>query len=228
MQSHPDRRVSVIIPVHNGAKYLAEAIESVLAQELAAHEIIVVDDGSTDQSAAIAGGFGKPVRVLRQARQGAGAARNAGARAASGTFLAFLDADDLWAPAKLARQMASFETVPGLNVVFTYVRNFHSPDLTAAQRERVYCPPEAMPGVAPSSLLLRTDSFIPFPEDLAVGELIPWLGRVRDLHLKVHILPEILVSRRLHETNLGRSLGERRKDYVVAIKQVLDARRRQS
>jgi glycosyltransferase involved in cell wall biosynthesis len=216
----------VIIPVHNGAKYLAQAIESVLAQELAAHEIIVVDDGSTDQSAAIAGGFGNPVRVFRQTKHGPGAARNAGVRAATGAYLAFLDADDLWAPAKLARQMAAFETIPGLDVVFTHVRNFHSPDLTAAQRERISCPPEAMPGMIPSTLLLHTASFIPFAENLAVGELIPWLGRVKDLNLKVHLLPEVLVSRRLHETNLGRSARDRRRDYLVAVKEVFDRRRK--
>ena len=218
-----DVRVSVIIPVHNGARYLAQAIESVLAQDLAAHEIIVVDDGSTDESASIAGGFGSLVRVLRQTQRGPNAARNAGVSAATGAFLAFLDADDLWAPAKLARQIESFEAISGLDVVFTYVRNFCSPELTAAQRKRIVCPPEAMPGMIPSSLLLRTASFLPFAENLVVGELVLWLDRIRDLNLKVHTLPEVLVSRRLHETNLGRSLGDGRRDYLVAVKEMLDS-----
>lgn len=212
----------MIIPVHNGARYLAEAIRSVLAQELPAQEILVVDDGSTDDSAGVAARFGNPVRVLRQTQQGPGAARNAGARQAAGEFLAFLDADDLWHPAKLALQVAAFDAIPGLAVASTHVQNFHSPDLTEAQRERILCPPGAMPGMIPSALLVRSTCFFPFPENLRAGELIPWLGRARDLQLKIHVLPEVLVNRRLHETNLGHK-GPR--GYLAAVKEMLDRRR---
>ena len=96
-------RFSVILPAYNAAATLARAIESVLEQSWPAHEIIVVDDGSTDHSASVAQGFGAAVTLLRQPNAGVSAARNAGARAASGDWLAFLDADDWYYPQRLKR-----------------------------------------------------------------------------------------------------------------------------
>jgi glycosyltransferase involved in cell wall biosynthesis len=90
-------RFSVVIPAFNSAATLARAIESVCAQSWPVHEIIVVDDGSTDATAEVATGFGGAVRLLRQANSGVSAARNAGAAAATGDWLAFLDADDWYA-----------------------------------------------------------------------------------------------------------------------------------
>jgi CTP:molybdopterin cytidylyltransferase MocA len=99
--------VSVVIPVYNGARYVWAAIESVLAQRSgrAAIECIVVNDGSTDDSAAVIASFGDRVVAIRQANAGVAAARNAGLRAARGEFVAFLDQDDWWLPEKIERQM---------------------------------------------------------------------------------------------------------------------------
>lgn len=94
-------RFSVIIPAYNAAGFLARAIESVRAQTWPAHEIILVDDGSTDATAAVAAGYGDSVRYLRQDNAGVSAARNAGAAAATGDWLAFLDADDWYYPDRL-------------------------------------------------------------------------------------------------------------------------------
>ncbi len=94
-------RFSVIIPAFNAAATLARAIESVRAQSWPAHEIIVVDDGSSDATAEVAGRFGDAVRLIRQGNRGVSVARNAGAAAASGDWLAFLDADDWYAPDRL-------------------------------------------------------------------------------------------------------------------------------
>lgn len=94
-------RFSVIIPAYNSAATLARAIESVRAQSWPAHEIIVVDDGSTDATAEIARQFGEDVRLIQQPNSGVSAARNAGAAAASGDWLAFLDADDWYAPERI-------------------------------------------------------------------------------------------------------------------------------
>ena len=94
-------RFSVIIPVYNAAATLARALDSVLAQTYAAHEIIVVDDGSSDASAAVAAGYGGKIRYLRQDNAGVSAARNRGAQVASGDWLAFLDADDWYYPDRL-------------------------------------------------------------------------------------------------------------------------------
>lgn len=94
-------RFSVVIPAYNAAATLAQAIESVRAQSWPAHEIIVVDDGSADATADVARGFGAAVTLIRQPNRGVSVARNAGASAATGDWLAFLDADDRYAPDRL-------------------------------------------------------------------------------------------------------------------------------
>ncbi len=94
-------RFSVVIPAFNAAVTLARAIESVRAQSWPAHEIIVVDDGSTDTTAEVAAGFGEAVRLIQQNNSGVSAARNAGVAAATGDWLAFLDADDWYAPDRI-------------------------------------------------------------------------------------------------------------------------------
>ncbi|HZP46336.1 MAG TPA: glycosyltransferase family A protein [Candidatus Binataceae bacterium] len=93
---------SVIVPAFNAAASLGSAIKSVLAQSFADYELIVIDDGSTDDTARIALSYADRAQILRQANRGPAAARNAGARVARGEWLAFLDADDTWAPHKLA------------------------------------------------------------------------------------------------------------------------------
>jgi hypothetical protein len=105
--------ISVITPCYNGGKYLRETIESVLAQTYPPLEMIVVDDGSTDDSAAIAESFGPPVRVIRQTNQGESAARNRGIAEARGDYLHFLDADDLLHPEAFARLADAVRDTPG-------------------------------------------------------------------------------------------------------------------
>jgi GT2 family glycosyltransferase len=94
-------KFSVIIPVYNSAKTLPRALESVIEQTWPAHEIVVVDDGSTDNSVQVAKGFGSKVRVIQQSNAGVSAARNRGAESATGDWLAFLDADDWYYPDRL-------------------------------------------------------------------------------------------------------------------------------
>lgn len=105
--------VTVIIPCHNAARWLAATLESALAQTWPALEILVVNDGSTDSSRAVAEGFAaRGVRVADQPNRGASAARNHGLRLARGEFIQFLDADDLISPDKIAAQIALLRTRP--------------------------------------------------------------------------------------------------------------------
>jgi GT2 family glycosyltransferase len=105
-------RLSVIIPTYNRADCIGRTLESVLAQSLAADEVIVVDDGSTDDTATIVASYGARVRYVRQANGGVAAARNHGARLAGGRWLAFVDSDDLWHGQKLELQLGVLERVP--------------------------------------------------------------------------------------------------------------------
>lgn len=110
-------RVSVVIPTYNSGPLVEEAIASALGQTLAPAEVIVVDDGSTDDTADRLGLFGPPVRVIRQRNAGASAARNRGLTEATGNFIAFLDADDVWHPDKLRRQLEVLDARPELGLL---------------------------------------------------------------------------------------------------------------
>lgn len=119
--------VSVIIPNYNYGRFLRESVESVLAQTYSCGEIIVVDDGSQDESLSVLEGFGDRVKVVRQQNRGVGCARNEGARIATGDLLAFLDADDIWYPTKIERQVRMFEADSDLGLVTCGMEEF-APD----------------------------------------------------------------------------------------------------
>jgi hypothetical protein len=105
--------------VRNGTNFLRQAVDSVLAQTYRPIELVAVDDGSTDETAQVLEAYGPPVVVLRQAKLGVSAARNAGIRAARGEFVAFLDHDDWWMPEKVQRQVALFTANERLGLVHT-------------------------------------------------------------------------------------------------------------
>ncbi|HEX9077055.1 MAG TPA: glycosyltransferase family A protein, partial [Anaerolineae bacterium] len=107
----PDRcRVSVVIPSYNHARYLRDAIRSVIAQTYRDFEIIIVDDGSSDDTPQVVAGFGNAVRYIRQENRGLAGARNTGVRAARGAFIGLLDADDIWMPEYLASMLLPFKS----------------------------------------------------------------------------------------------------------------------
>lgn len=112
-------RVSVIIPTYDRADFLREAIASVLQQDYPHVELIVVDDGSRDGTAAVVSGFGTAVQYLWQANRGVSAARNRGVATSAGDLIAFLDSDDLWLPSKVTAQVAYFEAHPDMQACHT-------------------------------------------------------------------------------------------------------------
>jgi glycosyltransferase involved in cell wall biosynthesis len=219
------RLVSVVIPVHNGERYLAEAIESVLGQNYRHTEIIVVDDGSADGSAVVCSRF--PVRYTYQPHAGAAAARNRGVEAATGSLLGFLDADDLWVPERLSRQMAALEADPTLDMVSGLVRQFHSPDLEAQAKARIGGDRTVLAGHVGTVLIKRT-SFLRvgwFSSEWRVGEFIDWFGRAQDVGLNQMTLPDIVLLRRLHGNNMMVRESTATKAYAKILKAALDRRR---
>jgi glycosyltransferase involved in cell wall biosynthesis len=221
------RLVSVVIPVRNG-KYLAEAVRSVQASTQAEPpvniEVIVVNNGSTDGSLSLAQSLG--AQVLDEPKPGAAHARNRGVSAARGEFLAFLDADDLWAPGKLSRQLHELDTRSSLDMVFTHGENFFSPELTEAQRAAVVCEPGTRPFIIPSAMLARRESFLragPLP-DLREGEFIAWYGIALAMGLQSEVIPEPLIKRRVHLANSTR-LASHPADLLRAAKMVLDRKK---
>jgi glycosyltransferase involved in cell wall biosynthesis len=221
--------VSVVIPAFEAERYVGAAIESVLAQGYEPLEIVVVDDGSTDGTAAAVARYGDRVHHHAQEHAGIGAARNRGVALARGDLIAFLDADDLWAPNKLARQTAALAADPALDLVFGHVLQFVSAELDPADAAKVRCPTEAAPGHLPGTLLARREAFAcvgTFATDCRVGEFVDWCARARERGLTERMLPETVLLRRIHTTNQGIRARDAQTDYVRIAKAALDRRRR--
>jgi len=220
--------VSVIIPVFNGKKYLGEAIDSVFSQTCPVGEILIVDDGSTDGTAQVARAFGDRVRYFHQMNGGIGAARNRGVDMAEGNFLAFLDADDLWEPHKLAMQMAALEEDGSLDAVFGHVVQFITPEMDESERSGIFCPAAPAAGYVAGTMLIRRDFFCrvgKFSTDLKVGEFIDWYARAREEGISYRMLPDVVARRRLHGNNTTVRERHAQPDYVHILKASLDRRR---
>lgn len=194
--------ISVIIPAFNAAKYLQAAVGSVFAQTIPATQVIVVDDGSIDETASVAACL--PVQVVRKAHSGISATRNTGIEQATGQYLAFLDADDLWLPDKLEKQLAMLTSLPGATGVFGKVRQFVSPEIPHDLRARFHVPDELMSGHVAGCLLIEREAFMRvglFDESLPGGEFIDWLTRARRKGLELPELDELVLLRRIHGAN---------------------------
>ncbi len=220
--------VSVIIPVFNGERFLGQAIESVLAQDHPALEVLVVDDGSTDASAAIAQRFGGAVRCVREENRGAAAARNAGVELSTGSLLAFLDADDTWLPDKLRLQLERLSLEPDLECVFGLVDHIYERD--ESERLQVRVQPAAA-GLIPGAMLIKRDAFLrvgPFSGSTRIGEFIEWYGRAQDCGLRFEVIQHVVLHRRVHADNLSRRLAASRGDYLQILRTSLGRRRQRA
>jgi len=222
--------ISCIVPVFNGECYLREALESTFAQTYRPIEAIVVDDGSTDGTEGVAASYGRRLRYLWQPNAGPAAARNRGLDAARGEFVAFLDADDLWHPEKLARQMARFVARPELEVCLGHAQNFWSPELAqgdAADPDARLMKPWA--AYSCGVVLARRSVFDrvgPFTPELRVGEDGDWFLRAAERGTITEVLPDVLLRRRLHEGNLTRRMASASREALLKrVKSSLDRRR---
>ena len=201
--------ISCIIPVFNGERYLGEALDSIVAQTYRPLEIIVADDGSTDGTAEVATSYGERITYLRQSNQGAATAKNMGLSAAQGEFIAFLDADDLWHPEKLARQMARLKERPEVDLCFTRYQDFWIPEL-AEEEKRYQGHPLSQPASAWSICTLLTHRsvfgrFGRFDDGLRGPENMIWSLRAAGQGAVIEVLPDVLMYRRIHQHNHSRS-----------------------
>jgi glycosyltransferase involved in cell wall biosynthesis len=219
-----------MIGVYNGAPYLGEAIDSVLAQSYEPIQLIVVDDGSTDGSGSVAEAYGARLQCIRQERGGMAAARNRAVEAARGEFFAFLDADDRFPPDKIERQLATFEHDPALDIVYGHVTEFLSPDLNEEATALLRTPRHNVPWPTPNLMLVRRDSFFrvgPFSTELRVGIGVDWHARANELGLRSAIPPFVVLERRLHADNNGIRERQFKPQYLHVLKASLDRRRAQ-
>ena len=220
--------VSVVMTVFNGEKYLREAIESVLTQAYRSFEVILIDDGSTDNSAAIAKSFSSQLRYFYQENRGQGFAMNRAIELSIGSFLAFLDADDLWKEDKLLRQMAAFDDNPDVDMVFGQVEQFYSSELDENRRKRIRIPAKVMPGFFKGSMLIKRDSFLRagiFDTRWKLGDFIDWYLRAMEEGLTSIMLDEVVMLRRIHANNTGIRERRLRPEFARILKASLDRRR---
>jgi glycosyltransferase involved in cell wall biosynthesis len=220
-------RISVVIPTYNRAHLIRETIGTALAQTRPAHEIIIVDDGSTDATRETVDGLdcrtSAAIRYIRQENAGPGAARNRGIREATGDWIALLDSDDLWIPDKLARQVEFLEGRPNLDFLFAHLSNFEEgdpadePDIPDAKVNK-YCQSNAshlreffpqllrLNFIPTSSVVFRREAGLrvgPWREDLRCAEDYDWWLRW-SLLFQCGFLDRLVERRRIHTGNIIR------------------------
>jgi glycosyltransferase involved in cell wall biosynthesis len=194
--------VSVILPVYNGAAFLRDAIESVLAQDYRPFELIVVDDGSSDGSGAIARSY-PGVTCIRQENLGASAARNTGIAASRGTILAFVDADD---------------TIPSNKLTLQVTHLIEHPDVACVLGRQQWVDPPAglvrdsvfgdLDGIPIGSMVVRRAAFDAVGEhDEEMGGDLDFLVRLREHGYGIAVLSELVLIRRYHGSNLVAGKG---------------------
>jgi len=210
--------------MYNAAAFIAEAVASLQAQTTPVAEIVIVDDGSTDGGVAAIPADPR-IRLVRKPHTGIADTVNRGVRAASGEYLAFLDADDRWVPDKLARQLAAFAGPERPDLVFACGRIFHSPELLRAGA----VDGAVVAGVGKSSLLIPRETFLRvgyLPVGEGLHDFMGWYARVVDAGLRSLVLPDVLFERRIHGANDGiLRRAAQRGNYFATLKQVLDRRR---
>ena len=225
--------VSVIISSYNYGHFLKTTIESVLAQTYPAKEVIIIDDGSIDNSAEVAMSFGTRVKFIQQENQGVCAARNNGAKIATGDILAYLDSDDIWRPEKLEKEVAAFEANKKVGLTSCGLRYFNS------QNETIVEYAEGMSGRCARDILLykkpvlnTTASAIAIRRD--IFEKIGGFDENRELFSaedrefcyraaqisELVFIPEILVDYRLHGENGHLNIPRMERALLAAYKKI--------
>jgi glycosyltransferase involved in cell wall biosynthesis len=206
-------RVSAVIPAYNVEVFINETIESVLNQTYPVNEVIVVDDGSTDRTAVIAESFGGSVHVFHQSNAGASVARNRALEYASGDFIAFLDADDLWEPCKIQQQIAYLTAHPEVGAVAASFLVFGEVTPTRVVKmvdtKLLNLSPFdflASPRIYPSTLVCRNGLVraIRFPEGIADGEDVIYAALLRT-QAPIGAVEEVLMRRREHPAQLTKT-----------------------
>jgi glycosyltransferase involved in cell wall biosynthesis len=219
--------VSVVVPVHNGMRFLGHAIESVLAQRHPALEILVVDDGSTDQTPDVANAMAGAIRYIRQENRGPAAARNAGIRLARAEVLAFVDADDLWPAGKLDRQLPVLAAGRPVDIVMGYTQ----PMIMTRPVEDVRAlQPVLSPRLSLSvgaSLYRRSvfERFGAFDEAIRVAEDLDWLLRAREAGARIQVVNAVTLLYRENPGSLTYEKDPAQLSFFRVLKRSLDRRR---
>jgi glycosyltransferase involved in cell wall biosynthesis len=218
----------VVIAVFNGERFIRDAIRSVLSQEHPALELIVVDDGSTDRTAAAIAEF-RDACYVHQVNAGQPAALNRGVGVATGELLAFNDADDLWTAGRLETQLSALND-GSFEAVYGHVEQFLEPDAPPAIAAALTPERRVQPSRLHTAMLVRRAAFDrvgAFREDLRIGSVVDWAHRAQQAGLREQMLEEIVLRRRLHSQNIGLTQKQAASDAYLAVARAALARRRE-
>jgi glycosyltransferase involved in cell wall biosynthesis len=224
-------RYSVIIPTYNYGRYLPQSLGSILGQTHPPAQVIVIDDGSTDETPDVLAPYAAAGRIeyVRQSNMGIAAAQNRGLESAKHDYITFLDADDYWAPQKIERQMAAFRAQPEIDIMYALVEQFISPDAVEPERWRLDESNRRLDGISTATALLRrsaVERIGPFDTTLRRAQYLDWHMRAVALGLHWHVVPEVLAYRRIHGRNTSITMTESLRDFLdVARTQMLRRRR---
>lgn len=211
-------RMSVVMSVWNGAAYLRESVDSMLRQTRPPHEVIVVDDGSTDETPSILESYGDAIRVLRKRNGGQCSGLIEGIAAARGEILTFNDHDDVWAPRKGELQWAALEADRALDAVFGLCEQFVSPELDDGMKRRYMPPHTILRGETVTCIALRRASYERFGGFDCAHEatfFYDWLGRAKAMGMTSLMLDEVIAHRRLHPNNFSRKQAAIRDEQLL-------------
>jgi len=218
--------VSAIIPVHNGARFLPDSVASILAQNYAAIEIIVIDDGSTDEIDEAVRSLPVDVRFFKQPHSGPAAARNRGIREASGDFIAFLDVDDMWPEFNLRVMTELLSADPACDIVQGFGQLLEVKANTG-KYDYVGNPAESFADCI-AAALYRREAFEKvglFDVDLRFGEDSDWFNRARECGLSLRREEQVTLLIRRHDSNMTRGRSNIEMNELRVLKRVLDRRR---
>lgn len=221
--------VSVIIPVYNGARYLRAALESVFVQTYREFEVIVVDDGSVDESGVIAQSFPE-VRYIQQTNQGVAAARNHAIEVARGEFFAFLDQDDLWTPDKLKLQIEYLVSHADVGYTLTQQKYFLDPSATLPAWFRKELFDSVHTGWVLGTLVVRRNVFEQvgnFATGYSAANDSDWFFRAKAAGIPMAVMPELLLLKRIHDANDSARAKEILSELLKVVKTSLNRQRTQ-
>jgi glycosyltransferase involved in cell wall biosynthesis len=223
--------VSVVIPTYESGRFVAEAIDSVLAQDEAAHEVVVVDDGSTDDTPQVVEGYGdRIVAVRHEVNRGVAAARNTGLATLTGEVVVMQDADDRMLPHRIRVSLdLLIEAGDGVGCILGRQRIFDERDgdaeLPAWARELDGSPVNHASSQV-TAWRSTYDRIGGYDESFAVGDDSDWLVRVKEAGLEVCIVEEVLTERRIHDANISERYAARsRPEYLHSVRAMLERRR---
>lgn len=221
--------VSAIIPVYNGEVFLKEAFESIRQQDYQPLEIIIVDDGSTDETKEIAATFGNEVRYIYQPNSGLPATRNKGVKMARGDIVAFLDVDDLWSKDKLRLQVGLLKDSPTADMVLGYTQIM----MLSGIIDGIHVFKEWAAPILAMSLgggIFRRSIFDKiglFDETQRYCDDWDWFMRARELGIEMVVHKEVVQLYRRHDQNMTNQQSLSNHYFIRMLKKSLDRRRTQ-